>query len=121
MIFYRVNSTPLRIVGTQVDARREAREAKVDWEQTDVPTDKAGLMEFVNELLARMAPVQATLIDPMGEKEPVPTNVIVSPNLQRDFTADEIENFILDRATVAQVENIFSCLGTRFAEKRRAA
>jgi hypothetical protein len=35
---------------------------------------------------------------------------------QRDWEASDIEDFILNRASVAQVSNIFECLGTRFKE-----
>jgi hypothetical protein len=34
--------------------------------------------------------------------------------------ADDIEAFILDHASVAEVERIFSALGTRFAEQAKA-
>jgi hypothetical protein len=36
------------------------------------------------------------------------------------FTAAQIEEFILDRATVAEAGNILECLGTRFAELAKA-
>lgn len=55
MIFYQVLGTsaaPCCLVGTQVDAKRLARERGTDWEQVDVPTDKAGLMDYINQLKA---------------------------------------------------------------------
>lgn len=55
MIFYQVlgtSSAPCCLVGTQVDAKKLARERGTSWEQVDVPTDKAGLMDYVNQLKA---------------------------------------------------------------------
>jgi hypothetical protein len=55
MIFYQVlgtSSAPCCLVGTQVDAKRLAKERGTSWEQVDVPTDKNGLMEYVNQLKA---------------------------------------------------------------------
>lgn len=45
MIFYEVDGEFL--VGTQADAKATQR----PWKQVDVPTDKAGLMAFVNDLM----------------------------------------------------------------------
>jgi hypothetical protein len=42
-----------------------------------------------------------------------PTTV---PDHERDWTATDIQDFVLNRATVAQAESIFSALGTRFKE-----
>lgn len=44
------------------------------------------------------------------------TSVQPAPDWNRDFTAAEIENFILNHASVNQCAGIHSCLGTRFAE-----
>ena len=49
MIFYLTNGSTL--CGTQADARALDR----DFEQIDIPVDKAGLMKFVNDLYARLA------------------------------------------------------------------
>lgn len=35
---------------------------------------------------------------------------------ERDYTASQIEDYILNRATVNQAASIMSCLGTRFGE-----
>lgn len=53
MIFYEVLGTsaaPYCLVGTQVDAKRLAKERGTSFEQVDVPTDKAGLMDYINQL-----------------------------------------------------------------------
>lgn len=55
MIFYQVLGTsaaPCCLVGTQIDAKRLARQRGTSWEQVDVPTDKTGLMEYINQLKA---------------------------------------------------------------------
>jgi hypothetical protein len=55
MIFYEVLGTseaPCCFVGTQVDAKRLAKERGTSFEQVDVPTDKSGLMDYVNRLKA---------------------------------------------------------------------
>jgi hypothetical protein len=36
--------------------------------------------------------------------------------VSRDWEATDVADFILNRATVAQAESIFSALGTRFKE-----
>lgn len=40
----------------------------------------------------------------------------MTPQDKPPITADQIEEFILNQASVKQVENIFQCLGTRFKE-----
>ena len=51
MIFYEVEDgdTGHYLVATQADAKREAREHRCTWSQVDIPTDKAGLMAYINE------------------------------------------------------------------------
>lgn len=49
MIFYEVEKFDGHyLVATQADAKREAREQKCTWAQVDIPTDKQGLMEYIN-------------------------------------------------------------------------
>jgi hypothetical protein len=127
MIFYEVLGTsaaPRCLVGTQVDAKRLAKERGTSWEQVNVPIDKDGLMAYINELKAG--------INAEMHREPTRDEIINSntPEMQakaRELMAPkpldetgpitaQIEEFILDRASVAQVERIFSALGTRFAE-----
>lgn len=71
MIFYKVErgDAPYFLVPTQADAKREAREHKCTWSQTDVPTDKVKLMGFINALLLDSAPhdVDGYLIHPTGK------------------------------------------------------
>ena len=50
MIFYEVEdgSAGHYLVATQADAKREARERRCTWSQVYIPTDKAGLMAYIN-------------------------------------------------------------------------
>ena len=118
MIFYEVEdgSNGHFLVATQADAKREARERKCTWSQVDVPTDKAGLMTYVNGLKAQasqllaLAEHEGTM--PAAEPQPV---TISATSVQLDEQTN-VEDYILNRATVTQVENLFSRLGTRFKE-----
>jgi hypothetical protein len=112
--------------GTQDDAKRKAREYAAKWDQVEVPTDKAGLLNFLNELPhAAILPtlgIAAICEDPIPvdrrdppQAEPNPAAAQTVDQTQT-FTARQICDFILDVATVAQVENIMGCLGTRVAE-----
>jgi hypothetical protein len=121
-----------RIVGTQA----EARAINKDFQQVDIPTDKPGLMAILQDSFDTIfnleqqiggagASVPAEGSD--GSQEQVPdvasespvsrqAEPSVRPAIQNDWTAAQIEDFILNRATVSQTENIFSCLGARFKE-----
>lgn len=87
-------------------------------ERVDIPTDTAGLCAWLNDRedsKYNPEPEPLTLSPDLGPpRYPDP-----KPDYTRDFTATEIEDFILNRASVAQVGNIFECLGTRFAEQRK--
>lgn len=74
MIFYLCNGNQL--AGTQADARQLDR----NFVQVDVPTDKAGLMAYINELMAR-APVA-----------PEPELVRPEPTNSPEVKASTVEN-----------------------------
>jgi hypothetical protein len=109
---------------TQAEAKRIAKLEGLEMEPVDIPTAQQELIYFLNDLAAE----QRSLGRLVGLKEaPSPDELKAAEQLRssypastvaqiRDFTADEIQDFILNRATVAQTENIFACLGTRFAE-----
>jgi hypothetical protein len=124
-----------RYVGTQAEAKRDGK----GWTPETVPTDKEGLIAYLNEHCApkvvaswKLAsePVPAEAANPFAEPEDI-NPLTASPEMtwkpvepQRkvassSFEATEIEDFILNRASTAQVENIFARLGTRFAEIAR--
>lgn len=97
-------------------------------EKIDVPTDTAGLVDYLNELTANVPPQDALEfeqppVDPVVNwgspslavpaKGPPKTD---NPDYNRDWSKTEISDFILNRASVSQVEDLFACLGTRFKE-----
>lgn len=108
-----------RFVGTQAEAKKAGK----GWAAVIVPTDKDGLLAYLNdrpagppqaaaeELEAAPAPIVAQAPPPRAER----------PAQRLSWTAHEIESFVLHEASVAQVENIFACLGTRFAEQAKRA
>ena len=106
-----------KYVGTQVEAKADGK----DWHQVEVPTDKAGLIEYLNGLrwsqqaqaIEDMVAPEITNADPsiaMEKKEPK------TVDQERAWTATEIEDFILSRASVNETSNIMSRLAVRFAE-----
>ena len=86
-------------------------------EKIDVPTDTAGLCDYLNELTANVPPQDALEVEqppePVVARAPV---TIEKPTPQSSWTASEIADFILNTASVNQAANILSCLGTRFGE-----
>lgn len=121
---YRLNppgNGQARYERTQADAKRVAKELDASFEQVEIPTDQQGLVIYLNDLAAEQRSlgrqagarqVEAPALDAAGKID-IPR---ATHRSQESFTTDEIEDFILNRATTAQTENIFACLGTRFAE-----
>jgi len=95
-------------------------------EKIDVPTDTAGLVDYLNELTANVPPQDALEFEPAPPPTPGPDPELVKIGetlRQTRWTTDAILEFILDHADVNQVANILSCLGTRvgeLAKERRA-
>ena len=108
--------------------QEEARSVNKRFDKIDIPTDQKGLQKLVQdsfdaifqlnsrirELEAQPAPASA---------DPAPLATLAKPERQpvagsepTTITMMDIENFILNQASVAQCEGIFSRLGTRFAE-----
>lgn len=134
MLFYRAIDAAgkLRLAGNQADAKLINKE----FDQIDVPTDKPGLLAFLGELLDQLPPIAA----PQGE-EPAAEAIVAAEDAKPDLTdipevpeeefqkmelktptpaapnVDDVLDFVLNTATTSQVENIFSALGTRFAEE----
>ena len=69
MIFYKAAGL---LVGTQADAKAIDRA----FVQVDVPTDKAGLMSYINDLLSQIA---AASNEPPANAEAAPQTVTASP------------------------------------------
>jgi hypothetical protein len=111
--------------GTEAEAKAAAREAGQEWQKVEVPTDKPGLLAFLNQ----PPPVEPDEI--AATAEPAPTRPGTCPACDRSESAAvraaesqdlaAIVGFIFDGASPSQVESIFSALGTRFHELRKAA
>jgi hypothetical protein len=54
--------------------------------------------------------------EPVEAEQPKAEPFMLKPDANSVIEASQIEQFILERATVAQVCNIMECLGSRFGE-----
>jgi hypothetical protein len=116
-----------RWVATQGDGKTITKENGGTWEVVDVPTDKPGLLAFIDEMQSRIneapvqteaAPVSVPVSSPVAER-PAPAR---SEKAQRkaeliaksqDITA--LGDWLLD-AEPWQVERIFDMLADRYRE-----
>lgn len=84
--------------GTQADAKALAREHGLAWREVDVPTDKAGLMAFLNAGWIRPAAEAAADPEPIDRPaaQPVPVPVPGLPQAKIDHPLNlmAIEDFI---------------------------
>jgi hypothetical protein len=89
-----------------------------------VPDNKEALIAYLNEkIAARAAPVEQPEVPSGGSANFVERPRVVAPvqpSLDKIMKASQVEDFILNEATVAQVESLFACLGTRFSELAKA-
>jgi hypothetical protein len=109
--------------GTQAGAKIGAKEFRNDWELVEVPTDKEGLLDWLNE---HYAPSTDVAEDPdeleqaeqraIAERQREAYRTGPGKDVSASWDATDIEDFILNRATVNQAANILACLGTRFKE-----
>lgn len=109
--------------GTQDEANR--RFGRNRWQLVDVPTDKPGLLAFLNQ----MESDPYTLLSGPSALEPKKALVAPSsqssnaeaPDMKMPMTPDpqHLIDWIMDSATPAQVESVFTALGVRFHELRR--
>lgn len=99
--------------GTQADARLFKATHGVDFEQIDVPTDKPGLIEFLNR--HEVGALEDLTCKGGSDEQPVPD---VEPG---GLDENEVIDFIFDKADGRAIERIFEALGTRFHEMRKAA
>jgi len=83
------------------DAKREARNLKCTWSQEDVPTDKPGLMAYINNLmgsaggpvgLAGSTPVAPHLPEVTGDPHSEDTPSLDEYTGRHEIAADGIEN-----------------------------
>lgn len=105
-----------RYVGTQDEAKADGK----GWHLELVPDQKADLIAYLNAKLAAPAEPETPRLDSAA---PPRQPVVVAPvaSLSAKPTPTDFEDWILNEAEVWQVENMFSCLGTRFAELAKAA
>lgn len=122
MKFYLVEADPHFLVTDKQVAKAQARERGCGWSPHDIPTDKGGIMEYVNSLMERAsAQAHIELTGTVeGHEKPAKASEPVDPSFAvhaaKARTADEICDFILNEAKVFQVENIMAAIGTRIAE-----
>jgi hypothetical protein len=109
--------------GTQVDAKAGARQLGRTFEQVEVPTDKEGLLNWLNSNTVIDGHTEdARPSDDVDELREAELRAIAAaakptaPAINTNWTATDVTDFVLNRATISQVENIFACLGTRFKE-----
>ncbi len=113
MLFYRaVNAEGrLKLATTKV----EAKKINKDYDSIEVPTDKPGLMEILQDLLDRAQPATSIELQHSLQEKPRPQPApTTSPPLTP--SVDTFVDFVLDTASVSQVGRIFEALGSRFKE-----
>lgn len=107
MRLYRATAADGGIVfcSTQAEARSIVQDIGGCWVLEEVPTDKPGLISWLNteetERVAGAIPARTPSDRATG------------------LTATAIQEWLLDTATQGEVESVFACLGARFAEARR--
>ena len=82
----------------------------------DVDTTKGPLIALLNRELDE-ARAQAQTQAPAAPPAPPPP----APKLLEGNEADQLEEWLLDRAAPSQVERLFAALGARFHELRKQA
>lgn len=107
MRLYRIASG--RWAGTQADAGK-------GFVAVDVDTTKGPLIALLNRQLDE-GRVHAQAQAPAAPPAPPPP----APKLLEGKEADQLEEWLLDRATPSQVERLFAALGARFHELRKQA
>lgn len=91
--------------------------------QTVVPYKKADLIAFVNETYDRGRADQKdgeALLSEVVAREATaaaPDPFVASPTERPAWTSQSVMEWVLDEASLTDVENLFARLGTRFAEE----
>lgn len=102
--------------GTQAEAKLGAKQIGGTFEQVDVPTDKDGLLAWLNENVsgAAEAKVEHDELE-VAELRAVEAARPAPSTASRPITTHDIERHILDDTTsITNVEDIFAALGARF-------
>jgi hypothetical protein len=118
MKLYRVNAVVPYFVGTQAEAKSDARTCKCDWELVEVPTDKEGLIGYLNTHGGNPCSIQLVGDDSEQEVDDNIASETVKPVAPPKAVVDQtsVEDYILNEASTAQVEQLFARIGTRFKE-----
>lgn len=108
--------------GTQAEAKKAAGKDNW-WGLEEVPVDKPSLLIWLNNrTVLEGLPLdrEEQEVDEIEQAEmravaaAAPSTTL--PSHERNWEASDIAAFVLERASVAQAENIFAALGTRFKE-----
>lgn len=111
-------------VGTQAEAKKLDR----DFTPVEVPTDKEGLIAYLNEVASAKAvaeysapPSDDDISDLLGDDEPAVEEILSAKVVTTAPVIDTytIVDWLLDTATPTQVEVIFGALGARFHEANK--
>lgn len=135
MKLYRVSNQsrhmPQEWVGTQDEAKKRSKEIGGFFDPVEVPTDKQGLLDWLNSNTVIEGKAGNEDVQPDAEPDVLRAAeqraiaARTEEQQRRDelvnhqWTVTEIESFILDHASVSEVGNLFSCLGSRFKELAR--
>jgi hypothetical protein len=117
MKLYQVEGALPYFVAKQDEAKRDARQLKCSWKAVEVPTTdgREKLAEFLNTLGGPASiSIQGAEDVELPEVLPLVDQRAPAPIYSNKIT--ELEEFILNEASVAQVEQLFARLGTRFKE-----
>lgn len=101
---------------TIIQSTREAIKDINDqlYQEIDIPTDKAGLMAWVQQMLDETLNAQPT---PVVESKPAPLPNPIIHQLNASFIQDWLSN----DATQAEIERIYTTIGCRVGEILRSA
>jgi hypothetical protein len=135
MIFYLAVDAEghTKILGTQADAGKVNK----DYSQIDIPTDKSGLMNWVQQMLDELlnsqpqAPENIEIPDtaielsdsipsePVEEVKAAPKPAPMTPQLSKILTVDYIQNWLIEDADQREIERIYNAIGCRIGEMLR--
>lgn len=99
MRFYLIDATPRFLARSESEARRAAKAAGASFAPIEVPSDKSGLFDFLNELYASLEPAPAARADPEIEEEAwvdiaaanPPAPALTADRLASELTAERLE------------------------------
>lgn len=122
MIFYiATDRQGFRILkGTQAEARAISK----DFAQIDIPTDKAGLMAALQELLTL---TDAALLNQNVASDEAPTTIVEAAPVKTPEpvilppTVQTVSEWLQDTATQREIEAVYTSIGCRIGELLRSS